>query len=89
LDVPECGCALFYTNTYCAALIHAHSVAHRGESGVPGDPWHLAGKHRVRSGQQRIAVTVPREPIRAGIDPNHLLIDLETGDTIEEVKIES
>jgi len=44
-------------------------------------------KHRVRSGKQTVTVTVPRKPARAGIDPYHLLIDLETDDNIEEVKI--
>lgn len=46
-------------------------------------------KHRVRSGKQTVTVTVPRKPARAGIDPYHLLIDLETDDNIEEVKIGS
>ena len=46
-------------------------------------------KHRIRSGEQTITVTVPRKPVRGGIDPNHLLIDLETDDNIEDVKIGS
>ena len=29
--------------------------------------------HRTRSGEQTITVTVPREPVLAGIDPYHLL----------------
>jgi len=29
--------------------------------------------HRIRSGDQTITVTVPREPALAGIDPYHLL----------------
>ena len=29
--------------------------------------------HRIRSGEQTITVTVPREPLLAGIDPYHLL----------------
>jgi hypothetical protein len=33
-------------------------------------------------------VTVPRQPTRAGIDPNHLPIDLTTGDNIKSVKIQ-
>jgi len=45
-------------------------------------------KHRVRSGRQTITVTVPAEPAWVGIDPSHLLIDLEMGDNIEEVEIE-
>ena len=43
-------------------------------------------KHRIRSTEQTITVTVPRMPARAGIDPYHLLIDWEMGDNIEEVK---
>ncbi len=45
--------------------------------------------HRIRSGEQAITVTVPREPAHAGIDPYHLLIDWERGDNTGEVKIES
>jgi hypothetical protein len=45
-------------------------------------------KHRIRSGAQRITVPVPTRPARAGIDPRYLLIDLEMGDNIEEVKLE-
>jgi ABC-2 type transport system permease protein len=36
--------------------------------------------HRVRSGQQTISVTVPRQPSDAGIDPCVVLIDLERFD---------
>ncbi len=53
-----------------------------------GEPIYLQ-KHRIRSTEQTITVTVPRKPAHAGIDPYHLLIDLEMGDNIEEVKIES
>ena len=35
--------------------------------------------HRIRSGEQTITVTVPREPVLAGIDPYHLL-DWEDAD---------
>jgi ABC-2 type transport system permease protein len=41
--------------------------------------------HRVRSGEQRITVTVPGEPARAGLDPRNLLIDVEPGDNLAEV----
>lgn len=44
--------------------------------------------HRIRSGQQTITVTVPRQPSDAGIDPYHLLIELERFDNVEEVTIE-
>ncbi len=38
--------------------------------------------HRIRSGQQRITVTVPREPARAGIDPRLLLVDDDPDDNL-------
>jgi hypothetical protein len=41
--------------------------------------------HRVRSGEQTITVTVPREPAQAGIDPRRLLIDADGGDNTTEV----
>ena len=41
-------------------------------------------KHRVRSGEQTIKVTVPRKPDRGGIDPNYLMIDLRLDDNIIE-----
>ncbi len=53
-----------------------------------GEPLYVQ-MHRIRSGEQTITVTVPRNPAHAGIDPYHLLIDLEMGDNIEEVKFES
>ncbi len=53
-----------------------------------GEPLYVQ-KHRIRSGAQRITVPVPTRPARAGIDPRYLLIDLEMGDNIEEVKIEN
>jgi ABC-2 type transport system permease protein len=45
--------------------------------------------HRIRSGPQRITVIVPTRPAWAGIDPRYLLIDLEPGDNVEEIKIEN
>jgi aminopeptidase N len=45
-------------------------------------------KHRIRSGKQIIKVIVSGKPSRAGIDPNHLLIDLKMDDNTERVKIE-
>jgi len=60
--------------------------AEKGEE--PGKPPYLQ-KHRIRSGQQTITVTLPRKPTSAGIDPNYLLIDLKTDDNIKNVKIES
>ncbi|HEY9422134.1 MAG TPA: M1 family aminopeptidase, partial [Thermoanaerobaculia bacterium] len=43
-------------------------------------------RHRIRGGKQTIRVTVPREPLHAGIDPYRKLIDRERGDNIVEVK---
>jgi ABC-2 type transport system permease protein len=60
--------------------------AEKGETS--GKPLYVQ-KHRVRSGQQTVTVTVPRKPVRAGIDPHHLLIDLEMDDNVEAVKVES
>lgn len=40
---------------------------------------------RARSGQQRIAVTVPKKPARAGIDPRNLLIDVQAGDNFKDI----
>ena len=51
----------------------------------PGEPLYLA-THRVRSGIQRITVTVPREPARAGIDPRRLLIDVKGDDNVRELE---
>jgi ABC-type transport system involved in multi-copper enzyme maturation permease subunit len=49
-----------------------------------GAPLYLR-MHRIRSGPQRIVVTVPREPARAGLDPRLLLIDDDAGDNLAEV----
>jgi hypothetical protein len=50
------------------------------------EPLHL-GRHRVRSGEQRLTVTVPQRPARAGIDPRHLLIDVNPEDNTEELSL--
>ena len=60
-----------------------------GVFGAAGDEPIYAQKHRIRSGQQMITVTVPQRPARAGIDPFNLLIDLETGENTVDVKVES
>jgi ABC-type transport system involved in multi-copper enzyme maturation permease subunit len=52
-----------------------------------GQPLYLE-KHRVRSGQQTIQVTVPTEPARAEIDPRHLLNDWELHDNGRAVNLE-
>ena len=49
-----------------------------------GEPLYIQ-KHHIRSTEQTITVTVPREPARAGIDPYHLL-GWEAGDHIGEVR---
>jgi ABC-2 type transport system permease protein len=59
-----------------------------GKGGKPGRPLYLR-MHRIRSGRQTITVTVPRRPARAGIDPFHLLTDLERVDNVEEVDMGS
>jgi len=45
--------------------------------------------HRIGSGKQTITVTVPARPASAGIDPDHLLIDLRMDDNVEKVNIEN
>ena len=49
-----------------------------------GKPLELA-MHRVRTGLQTITITVPERPASAGIDPRHLLIDMEPSDNVVEV----
>lgn len=53
------------------------------EDGGLGDPLYLR-MHRVRSGEQRITVTVPEKPAGAGIDPRSLLIDVEGADNLRK-----
>jgi len=61
------------------------AAAEPGES--LGKPLYVH-KHRIRSGKQTITVTLAHKPDRAGIDPYNLL-DWETGDNIEGLKIGS
>ncbi len=56
-----------------------------GEGDGPGEPLYLE-RHRIRSGEETIRITVPREPARAGIDPSSKLIDREREDNVVEVK---
>ncbi|GAA4447799.1 M1 family aminopeptidase [Nibrella saemangeumensis] len=44
-------------------------------------------KHRFKSGRQTIVLHVPEQPARAGIDPNHLLIDLNLNNNTRMVTI--
>jgi ABC-type transport system involved in multi-copper enzyme maturation permease subunit len=53
-------------------------------AGEPGELLYLQ-MHRVRSGEHRITVTAPSKPVRAGIDPRNLLIDLEGDDNLKEI----
>jgi hypothetical protein len=55
-----------------------------GAEGRPGAELYRR-MHRIRAGEQRITVTVPREPALAGIDPRHLLIDPDGGDNLAAV----
>ena len=45
-------------------------------------------QHRIRSGVQTIEMEVTGRPISAGIDPNRLLMDLETEDNVIEVELQ-
>ena len=56
-----------------------------GEGQMLGRPLHVR-KHRIRSGTQRITITVPERPARGGIDPYNLL-DWEEGDNIEPIEV--
>jgi ABC-2 type transport system permease protein len=38
--------------------------------------------HRIPAGKQTITVVVPCEPDRAGVDPNHLLLEVQRGDNV-------
>jgi ABC-type transport system involved in multi-copper enzyme maturation permease subunit len=42
-------------------------------------------QHSIRSGKQTIVITVPRQPARAGIDPQHKLIERDRGDSFVEI----
>jgi ABC-2 type transport system permease protein len=52
---------------------------------ILGKPLYVQ-KHFIRSGTQRITVTLLHKPARGGIDPYNLL-DWEEGDNIEEVQL--
>jgi hypothetical protein len=55
-----------------------------GKDGAQGEPLYLE-RHRLRSGAQSLRVRVKGEPARAGIDPRHLLIDVNPEDNVQEV----
>lgn len=50
-----------------------------------GDPLYLE-RQRIRSGEQTITITVPREPSRAGVDPFHKLIDGQREDNMTDTR---
>ncbi len=54
------------------------------EDGSPAAPLYLQ-MHRIRSGEQRITMTVQKEPAQAGINPRNLLIDVKPDDNIKEI----
>jgi ABC-type transport system involved in multi-copper enzyme maturation permease subunit len=56
------------------------------EVGVFGERKPYVVKQRIRSGEQTIVVTVPWKPSRAGIDPDDLLVDLDSEDNIRDVE---
>jgi hypothetical protein len=58
------------------------------EFGELGSPLYLQ-KRLIRTGSQRIVLTVPRRPVLAGIDPRHLLdwVEQEEDDNIQQVEI--
>lgn len=41
--------------------------------------------HRIRSGAQTITITVPSRPVRAGVDPDHELLDRKPEDNVMEI----
>lgn len=45
-------------------------------------------RHRITAHEQKITVTVPRQPARAAIDPDNLLIDWDVNDNFARVQVE-
>jgi hypothetical protein len=54
------------------------------EGDTQGKPLYLR-THPIRAGDQQIVVTVPGRPDRGGLDPRHLLIDVEPNDNTRSV----
>lgn len=44
-------------------------------------------KHRIRSGKQTFTLNLSQSPSRVGIDPNHLMIDMDLEDNFRDVKV--
>ena len=59
------------------------------EAGDPSAQVLYLQKHRLVSGKQTITVSVPAKPDRGGIDPNHLLVDLDGGNNVRKVKFDN
>lgn len=55
-----------------------------GSDDARGRQLYLA-RHELKGGEQRITVTVPSEPARAGIDPRNVLIDTHRGNNMKVV----
>jgi ABC-type transport system involved in multi-copper enzyme maturation permease subunit len=64
--------------------VYGAATAGGARAGAPRPPLYLRA-HRVRAGRQRITITVPGRPARAGIDPRHLLTDDAPGDNVREI----
>lgn len=64
-------------------LVEIGVFAPNGADGL-GEPLYLQ-RHRIRSGEQTISITVRQMPARAGIDPWHKLIDRRRDDNVVEV----
>ena len=56
-----------------------------GTGGSLGAPLYLQ-RHRIHSGAQTIRITVPQEPVRAGLDPLRKLIERERDNNVVDVK---
>jgi hypothetical protein len=56
-----------------------------GRADAPAAPL-VAERQRIRSGPQTIVMTVPQRPASVGLDPDHLLIDLEPDDNVAAVE---
>jgi hypothetical protein len=70
-------------------LVEIGVFAEAGKGEALGRPLYLR-KHRLRSCQHSITVTVPGRPARAGIDPCHTLITRhkeEMDEKIHDVEI--
>jgi hypothetical protein len=46
-------------------------------------------KHRIFSGKTILSIDVPEQPGNAGIDPNHLLFDLDLENNTRKIEIET